>query len=135
MQEDSSEIHSLEPKYFFGLTTGLSNNCLFLNDEKLVYHASGVIVIHDYSNNSQKFVYLNEPQKVITTMDINNNKYIITHKLYNIYVLRSYLLLHVMKYGGPLYTPAHERTLSFHSSETTDARRYFLHYVQRYCER
>lgn len=74
MKEDSSEIHSLEPKYFFGLTTGLSNNCLFINDDKLVYHASGVIVIHDYSNNSQKFVNLNEPQKVITTMDINNNK-------------------------------------------------------------
>jgi len=92
MKEESSEIHSVEPKYFFGLTTGLSNNCLFLNDEKLVYHASGVIVIHDYSNNSQKFVYLNEPQKVITTMDINNNKYKITDKSYNIiYVLRSYL--------------------------------------------
>jgi len=76
MKEESSEIHSLEPKYFFGLTIGLSNNCLFISDEKLVYHASGVIVIHDYSNNSQKFVYLNEPQRVITTMDINNNKYI-----------------------------------------------------------
>jgi len=89
MKGDSSEIHSLEPKYFFGLTTGLSNNCLFLNDEKLVYHASGVIVLHDYSNNSQKFIYLNEPQKVITTMDINNNRYLCYTRARRIHFRRS----------------------------------------------
>jgi len=75
MAEDWYETQYLVPKFFFGLTTGMADNCLFLNDDKIVYHASGVIVIHDISNNSQKFVPLNEPEKMITTMDLSNGKY------------------------------------------------------------
>lgn len=66
---------NLEPKFFFGLNAGLSNSCFFVNDDLIVYRAAGVIVIHDTTNNSQKFVYLNDAQKTITTMDINNHRY------------------------------------------------------------
>lgn len=74
MAEDSSQTHTLVPKFVFGLTPGLADNCLFLNDEKIIYHATGVLVVHDTSNNSQKFVHLNEPQKTVTTMSLNNGK-------------------------------------------------------------
>lgn len=74
-KEKESEIYSLEPKFVFGLTPGLSNNCFFLNDYNIIYHAAGVLVIHDISVNSQHFIYLKEPQKIITTMELNNTKY------------------------------------------------------------
>lgn len=71
----SDEIHSLEPKFILGLTAGSSKNCFFLNDKKILYHVSGVIVVHDLSNNSQEILQMNEPQKIITAMELNNSKY------------------------------------------------------------
>lgn len=70
------QISSIEPMHFFGLTTSVSSNsCLFLTDEKIVYHASGLIIIQNTVDHSQKFMYLNEPLKVITTMELNAGKY------------------------------------------------------------
>jgi len=73
----SDEIRSLEPKFILGSTAGSSNNCFFLDNKKIVYHVSGVIVVHDLSNNSQKILCMNEPQKTITTMEFNNSKYVV----------------------------------------------------------
>ncbi|VVC42397.1 WD40/YVTN repeat-like-containing domain,WD40-repeat-containing domain [Cinara cedri] len=70
----SSGVRSLEPQYYFGLTVGSGNNCFFLNDEKIVYRAAGVIVVHDLLNHSQQYVYLTDSQKTITTMDLNHGK-------------------------------------------------------------
>lgn len=71
----SSEDHTLEPNFIFGLTTTLSNSCLFMSDEKIVYHAAGVLVIHDTVNKSQEYLYPNDRLKVITAMDINKGRY------------------------------------------------------------
>lgn len=73
-KEDLSDVYSLDPKFVFGLNPGLSNNCFFLNDDNIIYHAAGVLVIHNILYNTQKFVYLREPQKIITTMELNNAK-------------------------------------------------------------
>lgn len=75
MEKSSDIIYSLEPKFLFGMTQGLSNNCFFLNDNNIIYNAAGVLVIHNISSNIQKFLYLKDPQKIITTMELNNAKY------------------------------------------------------------
>lgn len=75
MAGDSSEPHSLVPKYVYGLTVGLTDNCMFVNEEKIIYPASGVIVVHDTLNDSQEFVNLKKPQGRITAMDLDIKKY------------------------------------------------------------
>ncbi|VVC30821.1 WD40/YVTN repeat-like-containing domain,WD40-repeat-containing domain [Cinara cedri] len=63
----------LQPKFMVGLTTGVEGNCLFLSDDVVVYPVSGVIVIYDTKNRSQKFIQFTEqPAKTtITAMDLN----------------------------------------------------------------
>lgn len=68
-------IPTLEPKFFFGLTTQVNGNCLFLTENEIVYPASGVLVIYDISHHKQKYIQLVEPQKVITAMALCINKY------------------------------------------------------------
>lgn len=74
-KKESREVQALEPQYIFGLTVGSGNNCFFLNNDKIVYRASGVLVIHDIPGHSQRYVYLADSKKTITTMDLSHNKY------------------------------------------------------------
>lgn len=68
-------IPTLKPKFFFGLTTQVNGNCLFLSENEIVYPASGVLVIHDINHHKQKYIQLAEPQKIITAMALCINKY------------------------------------------------------------
>lgn len=68
-------IPTLKPKFFFGLTTQVNGNCLFLTENDIVYPASGVLVIYNISHHRQKYIQLDEPQKVITAMALCINKY------------------------------------------------------------
>lgn len=68
-------IPTLDPKFFFGLTTQVNGNCLFLTENDIVYPASGVLVIYDINHHKQKYIQLAEPQKVITAMALCINKY------------------------------------------------------------
>lgn len=71
---------NLHPKFLFGLTTNVTDNCLYWNDNVIVYPASGNIVIYDLKNSSQRFIKLPEYGCVITAMDINVIKY--TYKIW-----------------------------------------------------
>ena len=51
-------IPTLKPKFFFGLTTQVNGNCLFLNENEIIYPAAGVLVIHDISNHKQNYIHL-----------------------------------------------------------------------------
>lgn len=68
-------IPTLKPSFFFGLTTQVNGNCLFLSENEIVYPASGVLVIYDIDQHRQKYIHLAEPQKVITAMALCINKY------------------------------------------------------------
>lgn len=68
-------IPTLKPKFFFGLTTQVNGNCIFLNENEIIYPASGVLVIYDTVNHRQKYIHLAEPQKIITAMALCINKY------------------------------------------------------------
>lgn len=68
-------IPTLKPTFFFGLTTQVNGNCLFLSENEVVYPASGVLVIYDIDRHKQKYIHLAEPQKVITAMALCINKY------------------------------------------------------------
>lgn len=81
-------IPTLSPKFFFGLTTQVNGNCLFLNENEIVYPASGVLVIHNTAHHKQKYIHLAEPQKVITAMALCINKYART--IYIIHLFVSY---------------------------------------------
>eukprot|EP00102_Acyrthosiphon_pisum_P002329 XP_001943650.2 PREDICTED: cilia- and flagella-associated protein 57-like [Acyrthosiphon pisum] len=70
-------IPTLSPKFFFGLTTQVNGNCLFLNENEIVYPASGVLVIYNTAHHKQKYIHLAEPQKVITAMALCINKNVI----------------------------------------------------------
>lgn len=65
----------IRPEFVFGLTIGLSGNCLFLNDHTIVYPATGVIVVYEMEMHSQKFVKLKAPRRTITAMDLSSIKY------------------------------------------------------------
>lgn len=71
---------TLKPKFFFGLTTQVNGNCLFINENEIIYPASGVLVIYNIIHHKQKYIHLTEPQKVITAMALCINKYV--HKSY-----------------------------------------------------
>lgn len=68
-------IPTLKPKFFFGLTTQVNGNCLFLNENEIIYPASGVLIIYDFVHHRQKYIHLSEPQKVITAMALCIKKY------------------------------------------------------------
>ncbi|XP_050525213.1 cilia- and flagella-associated protein 57-like isoform X2 [Daktulosphaira vitifoliae] len=70
----SSVIPSLEPKFFFGLTTGLNGNCFFINNDEIIYPVSGVLVIYNIILHTQKYIHLIDTQKTITAMTLSNNK-------------------------------------------------------------
>ncbi|XP_050529265.1 cilia- and flagella-associated protein 57-like [Daktulosphaira vitifoliae] len=65
-----SQVPTLKPKFFFGLTTGVTGNCMFINKNEIVYPAAGLIIAHNFTQNSQRFLHLSEPQNTITAMDI-----------------------------------------------------------------
>lgn len=69
-------IPTLKPKFFFGLTTQINDNCLFINEDEIIYPASGVLVIYDTSRHQQKYIHLAEPQKIITAIGLCINKYV-----------------------------------------------------------
>lgn len=64
----------LAPKFMFGLTTGVSGNCLFWNDNVIVYPVACVIVIHDIKKHTQKYIKFGGTRKIITAMDLNSIK-------------------------------------------------------------
>lgn len=66
---------NLKPKHLFGLTTNVTDNCLYWNDNVIVYPASGNIVIYNLKTCSQKFIKLMESRSVVTAMDIDVIKY------------------------------------------------------------
>jgi len=76
-------IPTLKPKFFFGLTTQVNGNCLFLNENEIVYPASGVLVVYNTAHHKQKYIHLAEPQKVITAMALCINKYV---RILSIYI-------------------------------------------------
>ncbi|XP_050424212.1 cilia- and flagella-associated protein 57-like [Adelges cooleyi] len=67
-------IPSLEPKFIFGLTTGLKGNCVFLNDDEILYPVSGVLVIHNITSHTQRYIHLIDSQKTITAMTLSFSK-------------------------------------------------------------
>jgi hypothetical protein len=78
---DDSNIETLlysniKPKFVFGLVTGISGNCLYLNDHVIVYPAAGVVVVHDLDAHSQRFVYPKDPRRTITAMDLSPMRYV-----------------------------------------------------------
>lgn len=74
-------IPTLEPKFLFGLTTLVNGNCLFLNENEIIYPAAGVLIIYDISRHKQKYIRLAEPQKVITAMALCINKYVLQESM------------------------------------------------------
>lgn len=78
MAQDVKNSLDVEPKFIFGLTNNVSGNCLFLNDNEIVYPASGLIVVYNVTNHSQKFIKLLDPRRIVTAMDLNTTKYLPT---------------------------------------------------------
>ena len=58
--DNSSQPISLQPKMVFGLRTDIKGNIHFTTKSEVIYPVAGVIAIHDYSTNKQKFLRLTE---------------------------------------------------------------------------
>jgi len=69
----------------FGLTTGVSGNCLYVNDHTIVYPVAGVVVVYDMEIRSQKFIKLEAPRRIVTAMDLNATKHVFFLFLYRFY--------------------------------------------------
>lgn len=59
---------SIQPKYVFGLRSNVTGNIHFTPKGEVIYPVAGVIAIHDFSTNKQKFLRLIEHHvpKIIT---------------------------------------------------------------------
>lgn len=59
---------SIQPKYVFGLRSNVVGNIHFSLKGEVIYPVAGVIAIHDYTTNKQKFLRLIEHHvpKIIT---------------------------------------------------------------------
>lgn len=79
MADNPTSMHLLEPKFLFGMASGMAGSCLFVDDDRIMYNAAGVLIVHNIATNSQHFVHLKEPQKRVTTIALNNEKYV--HRL------------------------------------------------------
>lgn len=65
MEEDPSKRLpiKIQPKIVFGLRADVIGNVLFTDkDNEVIYPVAGVLVIHDFTSNKQKF--LRFPEKV-----------------------------------------------------------------------
>lgn len=59
---------SIQPKYVFGLRSNVTGNIHFTAKGEVIYPVAGVIAIHDFNTNKQKFLRLIEHHipKIIT---------------------------------------------------------------------
>lgn len=76
MTDSPGFVHVLEPKFLFGMTAGMAGSCLFVDDDRIMYNAAGVLIVHNIATNTQHFVHLKEPQRRVTTIALNNGKYV-----------------------------------------------------------
>lgn len=59
----STQPISILPKVVFGLHTEIKGNIHFTSKGEVIYPVSGVIAIHDYEGNKQKFLRLAEKMR------------------------------------------------------------------------
>ncbi|XP_039288105.1 cilia- and flagella-associated protein 57 isoform X2 [Nilaparvata lugens] len=64
----------LEPHMFLGLNPTIKGNATYLTDHNIIYPAGGVLVIHDYVQQEQKYIKLPDASKVISRIVISPNK-------------------------------------------------------------
>jgi len=72
----AQSVPNVRAKFVFGLTTGVSGNCLYMNDHTIVYPVAGVVVVYDMEIHSQKFIKLKAPRRIITAMDLNATRHV-----------------------------------------------------------
>lgn len=64
---------SIQPKTVYGLRSDVKGNIHFTAKHEVIYPVSGVIAVHDYSTNKQKFLRLAE-NNVATIIAISPNR-------------------------------------------------------------
>lgn len=53
---NSSQPIQIEPRNVFGLRTNVVGNIHFTQKQEVIYPVAGVLAIHDYTTNKQKFL-------------------------------------------------------------------------------
>ncbi|XP_014285361.2 cilia- and flagella-associated protein 57 [Halyomorpha halys] len=68
------EIPYLEPKLFYGLSTKIKENAIFVNDVELLHPAGKILVIDNLNNGKQNFIKLALSKKEVTGIIISPNR-------------------------------------------------------------
>lgn len=73
MRSATSLPISIQPKFVYGLRTNIKGNIHFSEKQEVIYPVAGVIAIHDYINQTQKFLRLAENNSA-TVIAISPNR-------------------------------------------------------------
>ncbi|KAL9692272.1 hypothetical protein quinque_005498 [Culex quinquefasciatus] len=71
-KESRSKPISIEPKNVFGLRTDILGNVHFTVKQEIIYPVAGVLAIHNFSTNKQKFLRFPEnyhPERIVISPD------------------------------------------------------------------
>lgn len=89
MEEQSNlvTISTIQPKYVFGLRNDVKGNIHFTTKQEVIYPVAGVLTIHDYTLNKQKFLRIGEhinlevitisPNRKLLAVAERNDRYVI----------------------------------------------------------
>lgn len=72
------EIPYLEPKLFYGLSTTIKENAIFVNDVELLHPAGKILVIDNLNNGKQSFIKVPLSKKKITGIIISPNRWVLS---------------------------------------------------------
>ncbi|PSN49348.1 hypothetical protein C0J52_04287 [Blattella germanica] len=67
----------IQPQAFFGLTCDIKGNAKYVGDHEIFYPAGGVLVLHHYTQNVQRYIKLSEKQRPINIICVNNVKNVV----------------------------------------------------------
>ncbi|XP_067002116.2 cilia- and flagella-associated protein 57 [Anabrus simplex] len=105
-------VPSLHPHIFYGLKTGIRGNALYLTEHDILYPAGGVLVVHNFTHKTQKYINLPDRKKVVNILLLNPDRTILavaergekpSITLYDVKTLRRKKLL-----GVPFETDSHD---------------------------
>lgn len=65
---------SLQPKLILGLRTKVKGNAQFITEDDVVYPVGGVLAVHNFNLNRQKFIKLSERGNNVTSVTVSPNK-------------------------------------------------------------
>lgn len=69
-----ASFQGVQPRVFWGLTTSIKGNINYVSDLDVLYPAGGVLVLHNYVQQTQSYIKLPEPQKVLNIIIVSPNK-------------------------------------------------------------